>query len=252
MTVVLDGDLSMFASSALEARYQYREIFAGGCYGEIRLPPSALVVDAGANIGLFTLFVKRSHPDATVVAFEPVAESAHLLRRNIELHHLPDVTVHQVALGSIRETDAPFTHYPALPGNSTRHPQQKELQQTVLARTLPARWVARLHRGRAITVAVERLSTYLDDDRTVDLLKVDVEGAELEVLLGIDARHWPLIRHVVMEVQDLDGRLAQVCDVLARHGLQPAARPAPLLDPELRTHVVSATALHASRAHADP
>jgi FkbM family methyltransferase len=242
MTVALDGGLTIFASSALEARYQHREIFGERCYGEIRLPPRALVVDAGANVGLFVLFVKRQHPDATVLAFEPVPDSAHLLRKNIELHRLSDVTVYQVALGSSRETDAPLTHYPALPGNSTRHPEQKQLQQTVLARTHPARWVQRLHQAQTITVAVERLSTYLDDGRAVDLLKIDVEGAELDVLQGIDARHWPLIRQVVMEVQDLDDRLAQVCDLLARHGLQPAARPAPLLDPDVRTHVVRATA----------
>jgi FkbM family methyltransferase len=238
--VDLDGDLSVFASSALEARYQHREIFGEGCYGEIRLPPRSLVVDAGANIGLFILFLKRRHPDATVIAFEPVAESAMVLHKNIELHHLSDVTVHTVALGSRRETDAPFTHYPVLPGNSTQHPQLKHLQQTVMARTLPARWVARLHRGRAITVAVERLSTYLDDARAVDLLKIDVEGAELDVLLGIEARHWPLIHQVVMELQDLDGRLDEVCGLLARHGLRPTARLAPLLDPDVRTHVVHA------------
>jgi FkbM family methyltransferase len=238
--VDLDGDLSVFASSALEARYQHREIFGESCYGEIRLPPRPLVVDAGANIGLFVLFLKRRHADATVIAFEPVEQSAAVLRKNIELHHLSDVTVHTVALGSRRETDVPFTYYPTLPGNSTQHPQLKQLQQTVMARTHPARWVARLHQGRVITVAVERLSTYLDDERRVDLLKVDVEGAELDVLLGIDARHWPLIGQVAMEVQDIDGRLADVCDLLARHGLRPTARPAPLLDPDVCTHVVRA------------
>ncbi|HXA27608.1 MAG TPA: FkbM family methyltransferase [Candidatus Angelobacter sp.] len=242
MTVALGGDLTIFASSALEARYQHREIFGELCYGQIGLPPRALVIDAGANIGLFVLFVKRQQPDATVLAFEPVPESAQVLRKNIELHHLSEVSVHQVALGNSRETEAPLTHYPALPGNSTQHPEQKQLQQTVLARTHPARWVERLHRAQTISVAVERLSTYLDDHRAVDLLKVDVEGAELDVLHGIDARHWPLIRQVVMEVQDLDDRLAQVCDLLERHGLQPAARPAPLLDPDVRTHVVRATA----------
>jgi FkbM family methyltransferase len=238
--VDLDDDLSVFASSALEARYQYREIFGEDCYGDIRLPPRALVVDVGSNIGLFALFIKRRHPDAAVIAFEPVLESADLLRKNIELHHLADVTVHTVALGNRRETDAQFTHYPALPGNSTQHPEQKQLQQTVMARSHPGRWVHRLHQGHAITVAVERLSTYLDDDRPVDLLKVDVEGAELDVLLGIDARHWPLIGQVAMEVQDIDGRLADVCDLLARHGLRPTVRPAPLLDPDVCTHVVRA------------
>lgn len=32
--------------------------------------------------------------------------------------------------------------------------------------------------------------------RQVDLLKIDVERAELEVLAGVEAAHWPLIRQV--------------------------------------------------------
>jgi hypothetical protein len=46
------------------------------------------------------------------------------------------------------------------------------------------------------------------------LLKVDVEGDELNVLLGIDAAHWPMIRQVVVEVHDVDGRLHDVCRLL--------------------------------------
>src|SRR5262249_60403938 len=41
----------------------------------------------------------------------------------------------------------------------------------------------------------------------IDLLKVDVEKAELDVLEGIEATDWPRIRQVVVEVHDLDGRL---------------------------------------------
>lgn len=36
--------------------------------------------------------------------------------------------------------------------------------------------------------------------RCVNLLKVDVERAELDVLLGVQPRHWPLIQQVAMEV----------------------------------------------------
>jgi hypothetical protein len=36
----------------------------------------------------------------------------------------------------------------------------------------------------------------------VDLLKVDVERAELQVLEGVAARDWPAIRQVVLEVRD--------------------------------------------------
>jgi hypothetical protein len=52
----------------------------------------------------------------------------------------------------------------------------------------------------------------------IDLLKVDVEKAELDVLEGVEAGDWPRIRQVVVEVHDLDGRLARVTDLLRANG----------------------------------
>ncbi|GLC77763.1 hypothetical protein PLESTB_000958000 [Pleodorina starrii] len=52
----------------------------------------------------------------------------------------------------------------------------------------------------------------------IDLLKVDVERAELDVLYGISSDDWQLIRQVVMEVHDLDGRLDVVRALLESAG----------------------------------
>lgn len=48
----------------------------------------------------------------------------------------------------------------------------------------------------------------------VDLLKVDVERAELDVLRGVRREDWLRIRQVVLEVHDVDGRLAAVQELL--------------------------------------
>ena len=97
--------------------------------------------------------------------------------------------------------------------------------------------VERIHTGHEILVELNRLSAYLDLGRAVDLLKVDVEGAELEVLLGLDVAHWPLVGQVLMEVQDLGGRLTAVCDLLREYGLIPTARLAPMADPDIGNYV---------------
>ena len=44
----------------------------------------------------------------------------------------------------------------------------------------------------------------------VDLLKIDVERAELDVLRGVRREDWPRIRQVVLEVHDVHGQLARV------------------------------------------
>jgi hypothetical protein len=74
---------------------------------------------------------------------------------------------------------------------------------------------------------LRRLSSVLDErgiDR-VDLLKIDVQRAELDVLRGIDDRHWGMVRQVAMEVHDAPGtdtagHLGTAMEILTRQGFQ--------------------------------
>jgi FkbM family methyltransferase len=57
-------------------------------------------------------------------------------------------------------------------------------------------------RSRAVACRVTTLSHVIDQYQIerIDLLKIDAERAELDILRGIEARHWPLIRQMVLEV----------------------------------------------------
>lgn len=226
--IEVDDGFQLFAASTIDARFLYNEIFRGGTYAGIALPEKPLVIDVGANIGLFLLFVKNHYPDAEVLAFEPLPDLVEALRRNVGLHELDDVVVYELALGSAPKKDVPFTYYPVLPSSSTMFPQDQERLKAVLSRTFPLKVVDRMYQGREIAVNVDRLSNFLHADRTVDLLKIDAVGAELEIMRGIDAGHWSLVRNVFLDVQDVHGRVADVCDFLASNGLQPSVRTAPL------------------------
>jgi acyl carrier protein len=54
--------------------------------------------------------------------------------------------------------------------------------------------------------------------KRIDLLKVDVEKSEMDVLAGLESEDWAGIMQVVVEVHDLDGRLAQITSLLESHG----------------------------------
>src|SRR6266851_8105522 len=69
--VELDDGLHVFTSSTIDARFLYDEIFREGCYDDIGLPARSLVIDVGANIGMFALFVKLRYPDAEVSRSSP-------------------------------------------------------------------------------------------------------------------------------------------------------------------------------------
>src|SRR5262249_19653362 len=95
-----------------ETEYLYQEIFVEKAYlpAGLRLPPDALVLDIGANIGMFSLFVSRLVPAGRVVAFEPGPDAYAALTANVEKLGLPVSTL-PWAIGG-RSGRATMTVYP--------------------------------------------------------------------------------------------------------------------------------------------
>ncbi|WP_188990732.1 FkbM family methyltransferase [Saccharopolyspora thermophila] len=203
-----------------EIKFIYSEIFRGNCYlrGGLALHDDAVVVDVGANVGLFTLYVKQRWPRARVVAIEPMPRTYEALLANLDRHGATGVTPLRRALGARAEPDVAFTYFLDLPGNSTRYPEQKarigELAGTPEERAHRRRLLADRYEVR---MPVERLSDVLAEvgpSGPIDLVKIDIEGSEADALAGIDDHDWARIRQVVLEVQDFAGAPA----VLAERG----------------------------------
>lgn len=235
-----NGALKVYAESVTEAEYMYDEIFRQDCYGGVDLPERPLVVDVGGNVGMFVLYVKDTRPEAEVLSFEPMPASREIFAQNMTLHGIDNVALHPYALGRQAESNVTFSFYPLLPANSTRHPEIKELPKEQLAAKADRKIVEQYYHAEKVTADVERLSAFIPAGRTIDLLKIDVEGAETDVLLGVDEEQWPRIRQVVVEVVDMDGRLSAVCDVLRGAGYAVDASRAPLTEEEDRYYMVRA------------
>jgi 31-O-methyltransferase len=100
----------------------------------------------------------------------------------------------------------------------------------VLAVAAGARWRSAgglSLRKRGFTCGVRTLSDVIreHDVKTIDLLKIDVEGSEWDILAGLEPALWPRVRQVVVEVHDVDGRVGQIEDFLRTHGFQTWSDP---------------------------
>lgn len=77
--------------------YLFAEVFVRNDYG-LHLDKHAVILDAGADFGMTTLFFKWRRPECTVHAFEPDPESFKLLQKNIQQNNLSNVYVYCAAL----------------------------------------------------------------------------------------------------------------------------------------------------------
>jgi FkbM family methyltransferase len=229
------GQLLVAQLNRTETDFLYREIFVENAYLRhgIGLPADPVVVDVGANIGMFSLLVAQRCSGARIVAVEPVVELAHAASVNAELHDA-DVTVLNYGLGS-RSGEIAFSYYPnntLMSGMYGDAAEDREVLRSYLRTAADAELpevelVAQFDRlvddrmrpeprCCQLTTLPEVVAAHGID--RIDLLKIDVEKAEADVLAGIDPDTWRRIDQVVLEVHDLHGRLRTVLAQLTARG----------------------------------
>ncbi|MEP6601995.1 MAG: FkbM family methyltransferase [Nitrospirota bacterium] len=127
------------------------------------------VVDAGANIGTFTLFIKEAFPEATVIAVEPEAENFRLLTMIVAANSL--FRVHAVRAALWKENALLWIQ------ESFRGSRERELSFTV-ASVKPS-----IPDSSELVVEGITVDALLDRYglEVVDIFKMDIEGAEASI-----------------------------------------------------------------------
>ncbi len=139
----------------------FEEIFISQVYKAKISKKAPLIVDCGSNIGLSVLYFKKLFPNARILAFEPSRDTFELLNQNLTLNHIEDVITYNLAVTDKLGKSLLSTNFniPGFLGMSLKHSiasQESEL------------------------VSCDQLSNYIKE--FVDLLKIDVEGSELEIV----------------------------------------------------------------------
>jgi len=157
---LLGYEVSGFSYSALD--FLFREVFLSGEYFFETSSTKPVILDCGANIGMSVLYFKYLFPDATIVAFEPNPNTFRLLKQNVAANGLRDVELHEIA-ATDREGEISF-FVSSDPG-------------TLVGST-------RSDRGGNVELKTQagRLSKYIQAQQKIDLIKIDVEGSELNIV----------------------------------------------------------------------
>lgn len=172
-----DQDVSLriiFAGTVFPVTIRVQDVFV---LGEIlferqyalrsQLPSSPFVVDAGANVGIASLWFLSQCPGARLHAFEPESENFRLLGKN--LAGIARVSVFKQAVGS-----EPGTIGLHLSEFGAMHSFKEGFSSGSAVEQVPL-----------VTLADHMAEHGID---RIDLLKLDVEGAELDALIGLGER----------------------------------------------------------------
>ena len=131
-------------------------------------PPGGTVIDVGASVGLHTLALARAiGPSGKLHAFEAEPRLEPFLRRTLNANGLHQVDLKILAVGAAHG-EATF-HVARTIGHSSLY---------ALSSTAEVR--------EDVTVKVRPLDELIPDNVQVDVIKIDVEGAELDVITGAE------------------------------------------------------------------
>jgi len=246
---VLPNGLEIVHLNPYETDYLYKEVFEDQCYLRhgIRLRDGDTVVDIGANIGLFSLFVMSRCKDPRIYAFEPASMVYDLLKANCEAYG-SHARAFNVGVSDKAKT-ATFTFYEKSSVFSGFHSDEREDREAIQA-------VVR-NILRKESVAGESVEEYVDEltvDRLrsgtyecrlisvsdlirenqierIDLLKIDAEKSEIDIISGIEERDWPKIDQIVIEVHDRTHvAVKQIEDLLIERGYRCVVEQETLLE----------------------
>ncbi len=181
------------------------EVFFQGEYRFEAATDAPLILDCGANIGMATLFFKYLYPNARIKAFEAEPMTAAVLQENVSANRLTNISVHNLMLADSEGERAFYTD---------------ERQEGTLKASFDP---ARVSNSKQVLIQAARLSSFIDGP--VDLLKLDVEGAEFEVLADLRrSGKLSMVRQMIIEyhhkIGGQDSRLSSFLSQLEEEGFE--------------------------------
>lgn len=144
-----------------------------------------VVLDIGANIGIYSYFLSQKLPQGKILAFEPSKETYPLLLDNIK--HLGNVFPFNIGLGEKTQTQTFFNYEDDAFSSIIQSPDRGKILST----------------SNIVCFKGDEILQQLDIDR-LDLIKIDIEGFEKEALHGLSQTIDRFSPHILCELLSTD------------------------------------------------
>jgi len=160
---------------------------------------SKVIVDVGSNIGRYTILGGFANPNSKIYSIEPESDNYKILLTNIALNKLHNIIPMHIALGKEKETSKLY-----------KSDERKNYGGHSFA------YIVNPSDFEVVNVnSFDNL--FKDEEEQIDLIKIDVEGFELEVLKGMQlflSEH--RIKNMLLEIDE--NKYQEVVSLLENYG----------------------------------
>lgn len=167
---------------------QFREIFVNEVYRFESKSNKPIIYDCGANMGMSILFFKRIYPHSKIKAFEADPTISEILKTNLEKNNINDVEVIEKAVWV--DYDGVYFGVEGAEAGS-------------------------IYRTNAPLKRIDsvRLKDFLEEESHIDLLKMDIEGAEYDVILDCN-EDLGKVKHLFIEYHSWTNQPQKLDEIL--------------------------------------
>jgi FkbM family methyltransferase len=193
-----DGNVIFYPLDDYKLLFIISEIYYKKIYNSKQIESFKFICDVGAHIGLFTLWVSRMAPNSKITAIEPNSTNFEFLFENILINRLE----HRVQTINVAAGD-----------------KKRKVDLWVGKLSRDDSSIVKWHNSRSTEhylVNMCPLDDILSTDENYDLIKIDAEGAEIEILWGLQ-KTFRKTNRIVMELHMLLIQITEIYKILDRY-----------------------------------
>ena len=142
--------------------FLFKEVYIAKDYNFVSTKESPVIIDCGSNIGMSVSYFKSLYPKSKIIAFEANPDAHYLLKKNCDENGFVNTQINNVALADF---DGHISFFIS------------EYKGTLTGSVLPSRGGT-----KELKITAVKLSDYIKDLDQIDLVKMDVEGAEMPII----------------------------------------------------------------------
>lgn len=199
MGVLPDGNLLFYPLNDLKLLPIISEIYHKKIYDIKEIRTCKCICDVGAHIGLYTLRISKQAPNSKVISIEANPTNFKFLIKNVSINGLGKrIRGLNVAAGQKKGKVILWLSSISGGDNSTKRWHDAGSAGHLVVDTQPLDWI-------------------LSNEASCDLVKIDVEGAETEVLAGLE-KQYTKVGRLIIETHISVVDVGEIREWLNNHG----------------------------------